>query len=96
MRGFAATAVERFAVAGGQHDVSAGRRDRLRGGGPDPAAGAGHERDPPGQPVRRLSPRLATSDLPVEALVGVEAQLEVEVRFRRARGMPAAKSRPLA
>ena len=51
-------AVESLAVAGGQHDVGAGRRDRLGGGGPDPAAGARDDRQPPRQPVPRLSHRL--------------------------------------
>ena len=48
-------AVEGLAVAGGKHDVGAGRRDGLGGGGSDPAAGARDHRQPSRKPMPRLS-----------------------------------------
>ena len=47
--------VEGLAVPGGEHDVSAGRRHGLGGGGPDPAAGPRDHRQPSSEPMPRLN-----------------------------------------
>ena len=54
----AGDAVESFAVTGGQDDVSAGRGHGFGRGGPDPAASAGDDRHPSGQPVHRVTHRV--------------------------------------